>query len=251
MSKEHISPLDIINAEPTLPPSLKEDIDVTSLTPEQEIIILKEWNSRPKNPPSLKELVQLAFGSQYDGRDKRARIVKSFLANRKIEARPSNVYVGKEPIILTEEQKQFIANNAGTMNCREMAEMLFDKKGLSALSQESVVVSNYIKTLDNRVKLVVEPENEKEVTEVYAAPKIESTMINKINKYIDEPIDVRLYSQNDKQKRWVKALIAYVNSYRFSQQIGTYRTDADRKLFESSFISYTYAKDDLTPEERD
>ena len=32
-----------------------------SLTDEQQLLILKEWNDRPSNPPSLNELAKIAF----------------------------------------------------------------------------------------------------------------------------------------------------------------------------------------------
>ena len=43
----------------------------------------------------------------------------------------------------------------------------------------------------------------------------------------------------------------YMNTYRFSHQMGTYASLTDRELFESSFIRYTNDKNDLTQEEVD
>lgn len=224
-----------------------EDPIPDDLTPDQELIILKEWNKRETNPPSLKELVQLVFGGQYDGRDKRAQLVKKFLATKKLKAPVSYQYQAKGLLNLTEEQKEFISNNIRAMTCLEMAEQLFNKK-LTNLSQETRSVISFARTLNDRVKYA---DPKAIATEIYKSPRIESSMIARINKYVDNPVDEKHYSSNDKQKRWVKALIGYVNSYRFVQQINTYDKVEDRELFESSFISYVYGKDDLTPEERD
>lgn len=239
------NPLDDIppNDGRNLPP--KEE--PTALTAEQELQILRLWNNRPENPPSLKELTELCFGAGVDGRDKRAKLIKQFLATRKLKAPVSYIYQKKGELELNDEQKEFIANNCQTMTALEMAETLFQKK-LTNLSQESRSVINYVRTLTDRVKYA-DPLDI--VTETYKVPKQDGSMIERINKYIDTPIDRTQYDQNERQKKWVRALIGYVNSYRFVQQINTYKTVDDRELFESSFISYTYGKDDLTPEERD
>lgn len=217
------------------------------LTPEQELKILREWNNRPQNPPSLKELTEICFGAGVDGRDKRAKLIKIFLASRKLKAPVSYQYQKKGELELTEEQREFIANNISTMTTLEMAEQLFQKK-LTNLSQETRSVINYARSLNDVVKYA-DPRDL--VTDVYKAPKQDGSMIERVNKYIDTPIDRTQYDKNEKQKKWIKALLGYVNSYNFIQKINTYKTVDDRELFESTFISYTYGKDDLTPEERD
>ena len=78
------------------------------LTEEQKQKILDEWNSRPDSPPALLELIKLAFpDEEIDGRSKKGRAVKGFLASRKIKARGSHEYQPKETD-LTEEQKEYI-----------------------------------------------------------------------------------------------------------------------------------------------
>ena len=86
------------------------------LTDDQENLILNEWNSRPSNPPSLKEMINVAFpGQNLDGRTKEGRLVKAFLATRKIEARSLHDYQPKK-ITLTEEHKEYIRNNFTMMS---------------------------------------------------------------------------------------------------------------------------------------
>ena len=80
------------------------------LTPEQQGLILDEWNKRgvdhPDGPPALNELIKIAFPNveNADGRTKEGRIVKQFLASRDMIARSLHDYVPKEKIELTEEQ---------------------------------------------------------------------------------------------------------------------------------------------------
>ena len=69
------------------------------LTKEQELKILKEWNSRQENPPSLLELIKISFPDKdVDGRSREGRAVKEFLATRQIKARGAHEYQYKEKI---------------------------------------------------------------------------------------------------------------------------------------------------------
>ena len=53
------------------------------------------------------------------------------------------------------------------------------------------------------------------------------------------------------QKKDINSLIGYLNTFRFCYQINSYDANVSRDLFESSFIRYTYDKNDLTQEEVD
>ncbi len=232
--------------EQFLPPEDENKPVPTELTEEQKALILKTWQESA-TPPSLKKLVQLCFGPGLDGRDKRAKLVKEFLGQNNLDAPVSYIYQKRGAVELTAEQKEFINNNVETMTCLEMAEVLFSKR-LSNLSMEVQIVIAHAKTLDTKKKFA---DLKNIVSEKYKVPRQDPAMIERINKYIDEPIEKNQYERNDKQKRWVKALISYINCYRFIQTINNYEVVEDRDLFESSFISYIYGKDDLTTEERD
>ena len=117
-----------------------------TLTEEQQLRILEEWNSRPNNPPSLLELIQVAFPDEkVDGRSKEGKAVKQFLATRKIDARRSHEYKAKDKIELNEEQQEFVVNNAATMSANEMARVLFKNPELMPLSQETRTINDFIK----------------------------------------------------------------------------------------------------------
>ena len=217
------------------------------LTEEQEQIILNEWNSRPDSPPSLLELINLTFPDEgLDGRTKEGRAVKEFLASRDIKARASHEYQPKEKIELSEEDETFIKNNIEFMSSVEISRVIFKNSDLTNLNQEARVVSEFIKSLDETNVF----ENPEEVpSEKYKAPKTFDKTLYRVNKYTNNSINKSKLTS--KTKKDIKALINYLNTYRFSYQINTYSTTTDRELFESSFIRYTHDKSDLSQEEVD
>ena len=111
------------------------------LTEEQKNIILEEWNSREENPPSLLELIRLAFPDKpdIDGRSKEGRSVKAFLATRNLSADGAHVYKHKDKIDLTEEQIQFIENNAAMMKALEIAKVIFKNNELIISYEKSTI----------------------------------------------------------------------------------------------------------------
>ena len=217
------------------------------LTNEQEEVILNEWNSRPDSPPSLLELIKLAFPDQdLDGRTKEGRLVKEFLAARSIKARAAHEYQPKEKAELSKEDEVFIENNLEFMSSVEIARMIFKNPQLTNLNQEARIVGEYIKSLENATSF----ENPDEIPdEKYKPPKTFDKTIYRINRYTNNSINKNKIT--GKIKKDVKALINYINTYRFAYQINTYTSTTDRELFESSFIRYTNDKPDLSQEEVD
>ena len=223
--------------------------EIYILSEEQKLKLLQEWNSRPNNPPSLSELVKLAFErDDLDGRSKEGKAVKSFLASRQIKPKKSHEYEAKGLIDLNEEQKEYISNNCNTMTGLEMAKILFKNEALTNLSQETRSVLEYMKNIPANIKFN-NTENTNAAVEEYRAPRSEERMIAKINRYILEGIDKN--KMTHKVKKDINSLIGYMNTFRFTHQINLYDDERDRELFESSFVRYTYDKNDLTQEEVD
>ena len=223
------------------------------LTPDQQILILDEWNRRgtdhPDGPPTLNELIKVAFPDteDADGRTKEGRIVKQFLASRDMTARSLHDYVPKVKIELTEDHEEYIANNANLMRGYEIARVIFQDVSLSHVSQEARTVNEYIRTLDMSVSSFNE---EVEVAESeYKPPKTSTQALNKANKYVLNGIDKERITA--KQKKDLSSLIGYLHTFRFLHQINSYDDNTNRELFESSFVRYTYDKNDLTQEEVD
>ena len=112
---------------------------MNDLTNEQQQIIMDEWNNNPDDPPSLLDLITKAFpGQSLDGRSKEGRAVKEFLATSDIKARGAHEYKPKKKINLTEEDIEFIRNNACTMKPLELTRVVFKDNTLSNLSQENL-----------------------------------------------------------------------------------------------------------------
>lgn len=216
------------------------------LNEEQQKTILDMWRANPNNPPFLRDLSKAIFGKECDGRSKEGKAIKEFLSKQNLTSKSINPEPVPE-VILTDAQKEYITNNASTMNALEMAKELFNNKNLTNLNKETRTVNEFIKTLDKKVIYADTDEIPADV--VYKAPRTFERMLFKINKYIHEGIDKDKITA--RQKKEVNSLIGYVNTYRFSHQINTYTTQQDRELFESSFIRYTHDKSDLTQEEVD
>ena len=216
------------------------------LSGEQEKQISELWRANPQAPPFLKDLSKAIFGKEVDGRSKEGKAIKEFLASQKLIARPAQE-PPKEEIVLTDDQKEYITNNAGTMNSLEMAKELFNLGTLTNLNKETRTVNEFVKTLDKKVIFADTDEVPADV--IYRSPRTLQRMLFKVNKYIHEGIDED--KMTSRQKKELNSLVGYMNTYRFGHQINTYTTTQDRELFESSFIRYTYDKGDLTQEEVD
>ena len=218
------------------------------LNEDQQNLIINTWNEKKENPPSLQELTQLVFPQipNIDGRSLYGKAVKKFLASRDLKVKTKSEYTPKDRTEFTQEQKDFITNNAAMMTAVDLARSLFNNYTLSNLSIESRSVDEYLNTLPKQVRAV---QTEEEQQGEYKPPKNQERAMVRVNKYVLDGIDKDKISA--KQKKELNSLISYLHTYRFLHQIGTYVDSVDRDLFESSFIRYAYDKSDLTQEEVD
>lgn len=198
---------------------------------------------------SLIHLIQNVAGlTGKDGRSKEGRAVKSFLSEIELNAIPASEYQKVDRPELTEEHKEFIKNNRGTMKYVEMSRILFGNESLTSLSAEVRMVSQYCKNLIGED--FEEGQVEHGVTFQYKPPKHPDRVFSKINKYIlDSGIDKEKIAP--RQKKDIEKLMGYLHTFRFVHQISNYNNETERELFESSFVRYTYNKPDLTQEEVD
>ena len=218
------------------------------LNDEQQALIIKTWNDKKENPPSLQELTQIVFPEipNIDGRSIYGKAVKKFLASRDLKVKTKSEYTPKDRIEFTQEQKDFLTNNATMMTPVDLARSLFNNYSLSNLSIESRSVEEYLNTLPKQIRAV---QTEEEQQGDYKPPKNQERAMVRVNKYVLDGIDKDKITA--RQKKELNSLISYLHTYRFLHQIGTYLDSVDRDLFESSFIRYTYDKSDLTQEEVD
>lgn len=224
---------------------------LTPLTEEQKQIVLDAWNKNPLLPPTLKELVVLVFGPGFDGRSDYGKIIKYFLAQRQLRAKAASDDDRKtDKIILTDEHKLYIVNNAAKNSGLEMARTIFNNASISNLHAETRVVNDFIKTLDTKSvyggKEIVDeiPNGE------YEPPKTLDKVLKKTNEYVNFVMG-GVVALNGKQKKWMEKLIEYLNTYSFIRLMNTYDSSYDRKTCEDAFVRYTYDKPDLTQEEID
>ena len=222
------------------------DID---LTQDQKDLIIKTWNDRKDNPPSLQELTQIAFPDipNIDGRSKHGKAVKNFLASRELKVKTKSEYTPKDRIEFTQEQKDYITNNASMMTAVDLARDLFNNYGLSNLSIEARSVQEYLDSLPKNIQSNVSDKEDDQGS--YKPPKNLERALVRVNRYVLNGLDKDKLTA--KQKKDLTSLISYLHTFRFLHQIGTYGTEEDRELFESSFIRYAYDKADLTQEEVD
>lgn len=219
------------------------------LTPEQEIIILEMIQKNPDEPPLVKDIIEKVFGQKHDARTKWGIAVREFIAAKGLKFRNARTWVPEKAIELTEEQKQFIANNCSVTKPLEMARTLFDNRDLTMFDVETRAIYDYIKTLPSKVRAVSLEKGNEIVQSDYRPPKTDEQVLNKINKYVNNA-GINIEQLTEKQKRDIKNLIGYLHTLRFLSQIKTYSLNDDRDLFESEFIRCTYDKD-LTEEEVD
>jgi hypothetical protein len=219
------------------------------LSQEQKDLIIKTWNDRKDNPPSLQELTQIVFPDipNIDGRSKYGKAVKNFLASRELKVKTKSEYTPKDRIDFTQEQKDYITNNASSMSAVDLARDLFNNYGLNNLSIEARSIQEYLDSLPKQIQSNTSDREDDQGD--YKPPKNLERALVRVNKYVLNGMDKDKLTA--KQKKDLTSLISYLHTYRFLHQIGTYVTSQDRELFESSFIRYAYDKSDLTQEEVD
>lgn len=214
------------------------------LTDDQKKIVDEMW-ANSKNPPRLADLTVAVWGPKTDARTWKGKLIREYLATKSLKA-AKGAFEKREKVILTPEQKEFVANNCHKMSVLDLAKALFNNPRLSPLHFESKAVMDYIKELH---PAVIYEEPREELVEDYIPPKSLPQAIYRVNKYIYTPLEEEKLTI--KQKKALRALIGYLHTTRFMQQIVKCRNLEDRILFESEFIRCTYDKDDLTEEEVD
>lgn len=220
------------------------------LTKDQEDLVIQIWNDNKDNPPSLQDLTQKVFPeiANVDGRSVYGKAVKVFLASRSLNVKTKSQYTPKTRVDFSQDQKDYISNNASLMSAVEISRELFQNYSLNNLSIESRSVQEYLDSLPKQVNPGVSHEEEESQGD-YKPPKNIERATVRVNKYVLNGLDKDKITARNKKE--LTSLISYLHTYRFLHQIGTYGKQGDRDLFESSFIRYTYDKSDLTQEEVD
>lgn len=246
---------------------------VPSLSNEQKLIILNEWNSRPaNNPPSIIELVHKIVGPGYDARSIWGRLVKEFIAQQSLakndknitkkenkDSKESRLAKSEDKLeILTQDQQILIAKNI-SLPIQDLAKLVFNKENLVPESNEFAIITQFIKSLPpSLVKKQVEKKNEVLQLEilpkgplVYAPPTTITEAAEKVNKVIHNCIDFDKLRKDTSLNKSLTYLIRFCHTFRFGIVYSNYKTQQSKELFEGSFIRFVWDKPDLTEEELD
>lgn len=221
---------------------------IVELTEEQKAAVLKLWNESPPNkPPTLLQLIDIAFpGQGYDGRSIQGRAVKAFLASRELKSSHAAKFQSQTEFVLTEEHKELIVNNL-QMTPLQIARLIASNPNLSPGSKEFRAVYEFYNSLPGKVKI---PLNEQIIEDEYKPPKTINQVVARVNLYVQNA-NLNIDKLSTRHKKDLNSLIGYLHTYRFVHQMNTYDKKVDRELFESTFVRYTWDKNDLTEEEID
>jgi len=217
------------------------------LTEEDKDYIKRNWDKIP-----LIEITRAIAGNpNEDGRSFIGKQVKNYIID--VGGTPITTKYSKIEMELTEEQKDYVKRNYKNSKPLEIAKILFpDKKQLTALNKETILVQEFIKEFDPSA---IDSKEELSVG-TYRAPQKIDTLLFKVVKYITKfttgeakAPDVK--NLTELEKKQLLALLSYINTHRFLSQINSYKKEDDRETFESCFIRYTYDKPDLMQEDVD
>jgi len=200
-----------------------------------------------KSNPDLRDITQKVFDDEtLDGRSKQGRAVRAFLIKSDLTYKTTLVDKAEE-IDLTTEQKQFLMSNniERGMNALEVARLTFKDREIQPLSQQHRVTMEFLR----KYRPEIVDDNEMLTNDKWSPPKSLSRAIKKVNDWAGQNFDE--ITIQTKHKKMCEKLLLYLKSPRFTHFINQYSTVADRELFESSFVRYTWDKDDLTQEEVD
>lgn len=221
--------------------------DDNNLTPDQEAFVLENWKAM-----DLITMVQTLSGDpKADGRHKLGRAIRVFLSSKGFEAKTTK-YKAIGPIELTQEQLEYIKQNADRSKPLEVTRLLFENQKLTPLSREFKAV--YI-AFEQISKNFVRREEAPAEEDIYYAPKSIYKLIPRVNKYVPnpkneiEPLFPDIKKISGTEEKNLRTLLSYLNIPRFSYQANQFHKEVDRELFESTFIGMTWDKSDLKREE--
>jgi hypothetical protein len=215
-----------------------------SLTDEQRKFIDSNWNKL-----KFVDLVKQTYKDEkLDGRSTEGKVVREYLGER--EPIPT-AYQRLPSVSLTDEQKEFIINNAqhikssnGKVSHTEIARQVFNNKTLTPLSLQARTVLDFLKTLPEDVSGLSTADD---VTEEYKAPSTVKQVIERINEYLLTKYDHTAINAN--QRKSFETLISFMNAPRYLQMINSYTSKVSRKIFEGEFVRTVFDKTDSTTDD--
>ena len=209
------------------------------LTSEQENFLKEE----SKKTTDLNLLTKQCFeNDSLDGRSKEGRLVRSFLIDQGINFKTTK-RAKKKKVTFTEQQKQFIMQQAGMgVSSLRIAELVFSRD-IKPLSSEQRAVLSYIQ--ETNPDFV--PTQDGAALNNYVPPKSPSRIVKKINDATGLSLDES--KLNRQYQICVERLGINLANSRFVKIANNYLDKSDRELFEQEFTRLTWDKPDLTADE--
>jgi len=218
-------------------------------SPEQEQTIREHWDRL-----DLLTLTQRVFNDpNLNGHNAEARAVKKWIVdNVDPDAKIKTSKDAKGLPFIDKDARTLIKNNPDTKPL-ELAKLIWPNINITFASNEYRAVCNALVEIN---PCYIAPED-KLVSDVEYKPVTSiARLIPRVNTYVmskEKENKKFLDAENIKpdELRNLTALLTYIRSYRYIQQQNRFVKDIDRELMESQYISFTYDKPDLLPEELD
>lgn len=195
--------------------------------------------------PDLNEIVKYVFDNpQLDGRSKEGREIRSYMVASGMKFNTAR-REKKEDIVFTDQQKEFIIDQANAgLSSLAIAELVFPKREIKPLSMEQRAVFALMREINPDYNPSQDTDS---VLSSYVAPKAAARVVKKIN---DATGSVFEEEKINRQHRiCVDKLTVNLNNSRFVKIMNNYTSKDDRELFEQEFIRLTWDKPDLTSDE--
>ena len=221
--------------------------DKTELDEIDKGYIAANWDKLP----IIEMTKKLSGNPEADGRHALGKKISEYIVE--IGGKPKTTKYEKIQLSLNDEQKEYIKRNYQSSKPLEIAKMLFpEKKQLTMLNKETVLVQEYIKSFDPSAI-----DSKEELSSgTYRAPQSIKTLLFKVIKYVTkfstgEARAPNIEALTENERKNLNSLLSYINTHRFLSQINRYTKEDDRETFESCFIRYTYDKPELLQEDVD
>ena len=200
-----------------------------------------------QNYETITDLIEMTravfMDESLDGRTKEGRAVRAYLVEKGVKFSTTKAKPAKE-VALNNEQKEFIKQySADGMNAYQIAKIIFTKEGITPLSKETMVVTEYIR---DEMPESLSVEDSARGLE-YCPPASKLATMKKINEAARVNLTESKLTRTEEM--CIESTMNILNSPRFMHQMNSYTDMNDRKLFEAEMVRSTWDKYDLTTDE--
>lgn len=195
----------------------------------------------------LSEAVKKLFDDPAEkGSTQRGRAVRNYWVEKGLNYR-TKVKKKSSKYFLSDNEKVFVKQHYGPeMTKKEIGELLWPNDSTNKGFTESAKFIGLCDYISKEFPSAVTVRDDA-IGEKYAAPKVLSTAVKRVNKAASKEFELEKLNLQD--RKCIERLIGYLNGPRFVQVINSYITRQNRDLFESEYIRSTWDKPDLTSDE--